>query len=1199
MLKGMLIGMKNTASAFFTTLQRAKHRAAAVAAALLVFAAAAFVCAPGSRAEGAVNVATDAELLAALTNASVSSINLTGDVTLTAPVPINRTLAVTGSGAVLSFSEGAGITTTAQLTLSGIAVDSQNGYAVTSTSQVILGEGFVFAGGYGVRLAGGGSITSGGRQIRVSQPVVRAVGIDCAGGKVNITNLSLVQDVGSTTLLYIHPSAGELIFGGSTKIVASAGSAAMCPTGGQCPSVTVADNADTELSAPNSSNASGGELAGAALDIRGGAFSTGANAKIKIIGSENGVAASSIMLGNGTRLTASCMKQGTAAGAGSGSAALWTKGALRTGAGVSIAIGTDQVTCSNGIYAGDGIDLGVGTSFAMRGNGGQSSAICTPQQLIVGANGSIVANNCVSGLLCDNGLTTGETVTIDLTGMSKWGIRGTGTLQANKLTFGEKNTVTVSAGHCAIYTRESLDVLAGSSVELHSGTTAPALWIDAETDSQGHLAITGSSAVFTSKCGADTACNAAVYCVGAITVDGASSVVAENSGDFGMISAYGDINVSGNSRVCTSGGCGMYLLCGNLRLTSGGALFAEGTVDSGVRVEQGVLNAGEQTSLDVQGARFGVEVLAEGGVWINGASQFDIRSTRDRAVFVESGTMNIENVDRVSVWQRAGDGNNVPLWWREGAADGVRSWDILSTLPESDRLYADYTALAPNGVQHYTAGEASSFSGFDLLTTTWDADGYSRIGMYYSRPVARANAFFIPAGRSFSWWLYGESYDGGATTFELKEHKGEGDFTLKENGRFTYYAPQYTRGMQYFTFVVRDSSGLESLPVTVGIKVTASKPPIASSATFAAKSGEKLIGSLEMTDYDGLIADTEVIEQPQHGKLILASDGQFSYTPETLFHGLDSFTYKAIDSMGDESNEGYVSIVVDGEGGLYACNDTIITESGVASSLRLTTLDTAPEPEPGQEGEQAGEAEGGEAGETEPAPPPVLNYTISQLPTYGVITFAEGDTIEYTPYEDFAGSDIIKFYVTDSLGNVSNEATLSVATIPNQRPVVTTAVYNCTSGLSCKGTLSAQDVDGTIVSYAVTKQPESGRLTFNELTGSFTYRAAFGSREKVYFTFTATDNDGLSSREGVIEIDVLSLGEYLRSSGKMKSVMIASIGVAASLLVIVLVLATGGLRRRKERRLEEERERLNELLASRAGSDYHSSPEFREGMMKK
>src|SRR5439155_864700 len=55
----------------------------------------------------------------------------------------------------------------------------------------------------------------------------------------------------------------------------------------------------------------------------------------------------------------------------------------------------------------------------------------------------------------------------------------------------------------------------------------------------------------------------------------------------------------------------------------------------------------------------------------------------------------------------------------------------------------------------------------------------------------------------------------------------------------------------------------------------------------------------------------QLVASPSHASsFTLNTDGTFTYTPASGFHGSDSFTYQAVDSLGGVSNTATVSITV-------------------------------------------------------------------------------------------------------------------------------------------------------------------------------------------------------------------------------------------------------------------------------------------------
>ena len=63
------------------------------------------------------------------------------------------------------------------------------------------------------------------------------------------------------------------------------------------------------------------------------------------------------------------------------------------------------------------------------------------------------------------------------------------------------------------------------------------------------------------------------------------------------------------------------------------------------------------------------------------------------------------------------------------------------------------------------------------------------------------------------------------------------------------------------------------------------------------------------TDPDGQDLSADIVTVAEHGSVVLAADGSFSYTPDTNFFGEDSFTYRSSDGT-DFSNIATVMVTV-------------------------------------------------------------------------------------------------------------------------------------------------------------------------------------------------------------------------------------------------------------------------------------------------
>jgi len=1106
-------------------------------------------------ADSTVVVASDDAFNAALSDESITAITVAySPAYIRGEIRVSRPLKITGGGNTIK-SQGGRLAVSAEgsVELENLVLASDNDYIIRSGGKITFGDGVILSGNYGIELTSGGSVTSAGRQIPVDQTVRNAIGV--SSGACNIFDLRMS---GGGNLVYVYQATNTLTFSGVVSLTSDYGNAVLCASGGSVVEVIIADGADVSFYSPNALTADGYHAA--ALENYNGKITVGNTAKLSATGSTTALRAAEIVVGDGASITASCTRDG---GIGSTSAALSAMVRATFGSNVSFTVGSTGAASGNGMYCGQAA-FGSGCVFVMSGSSSDAYALNSKGAVYFGSGCSFQSKNVPYGIICDDGLTFSENCNIEISGASQYGIKANGTLIAHKIHFGKNCIINISANFCAIYTKEALEIMHGCEASIEAGSKAPAVWIETALDSQGHLIISGAKVNVKSKVNSSSVLNSGIYVVGAVTIDNGAQVTSICEGDFGIISLKGDINIGSSAKLYTTGSCGIYLKDGNLRLSGGGALYAEGQLDSAVRIEQGVLNVGENAVIDAQGARFGAELLGNGGVWINAAASFDFRSTADRAVFIQNGSFNIDAVERISAWKRAESGKNSDSWWTADTT-GMRSWEIMSYLSDAQKITADYTKLSPSGSQSFSAGNGKEAPDLEWINSDkFNLVDYSRIGIYKTKPTARSNSFNIPAGKTFSWWLHGESYYGSVSGFRAVGSNGGGEFTLNENGKFTYQAPSSLRGEQSFSFVSYDKDGLESEPATVLILVTASKPPTAEGMTFETAMNAVLTDSLNVRDYDGSIADVKVIDTTQYGELTVGSDGTFVYTPNNFYCGIDRFTYYAIDNKGDESPAAEVTIIIGMEYEAVAYNSTLITERDSFVSGSLTAR-----------------AKINKYAETEEEKPYITEVIVTREPKYGTLVFDDLLNVTYTPFTDFAGTDSFSYKALCSDGGETNEASVSLITVPNQKPSASSMSVACLENYRYDGQFICDDLDGTVKGYTVVTQPQNGTLTVDSNNGTFVYTPNRGFTGNDSFVFTVTDDEGFVSREATVIIGVRSLFGHLKAVGSFGTVLLIGLSVLAGIVALVIFLIGHIKESQKQKKLEEEeleRDQIRQMI---------------------
>ncbi|MCF6267724.1 MAG: Ig-like domain-containing protein [Desulfuromusa sp.] len=119
-----------------------------------------------------------------------------------------------------------------------------------------------------------------------------------------------------------------------------------------------------------------------------------------------------------------------------------------------------------------------------------------------------------------------------------------------------------------------------------------------------------------------------------------------------------------------------------------------------------------------------------------------------------------------------------------------------------------------------------------------------------------------------------------------------------------------------------------------------------------------------------------------------------------------------------------------------------------------------------------------------------VSFTIEQNSTNGIFALSSDGSWNYQPTENYHGSDTVIVNVTNSTGGTAN-STINLTIAPvNDAPVIesTEEPYQLLGTLIQEGDVSASDVDGDSLTYAVDTLPEHGSLAINA-TGHWIYTA--------------------------------------------------------------------------------------------------------------
>jgi hypothetical protein len=264
--------------------------------------------------------------------------------------------------------------------------------------------------------------------------------------------------------------------------------------------------------------------------------------------------------------------------------------------------------------------------------------------------------------------------------------------------------------------------------------------------------------------------------------------------------------------------------------------------------------------------------------------------------------------------------------------------------------------------------------------------------------------------------------------------------TVTANSYGLDYAPDYGfSGSDSFTYVIQDSNGA-SATGTVTVTINPNHAPIAVNDSLTVE--QDFMGSVEVTtnDYDPDMMDSITVLSAgngANGTTYLTSYG-VQYTPNTGFHGTDSFTYTILDSRGLTAT-GTVNVTVTADQAPVAANDTLTVDYGMTGTAYVLMNDSDPDMMD------------------------TLSVASAANGTHGT-TMVTSDGVQYTPEAGFSGADSFTYVVQDSRGATAT-ATVNV-TVNIQTTVTASVTYNTHRSVTITGQLTSTNPGGQRIDFA-------------------------------------------------------------------------------------------------------------------------------------
>ena len=336
--------------------------------------------------------------------------------------------------------------------------------------------------------------------------------------------------------------------------------------------------------------------------------------------------------------------------------------------------------------------------------------------------------------------------------------------------------------------------------------------------------------------------------------------------------------------------------------------------------------------------------------------------------------------------------------------------------------------------------------------------------------------------------------DGNTLTATLVTGPSHGALTLNADGTFTYTPTANYNGTDSFTYTATDGTAT-STATTVTVTVNAvNDVPVAVNNSFTTDEDTQLTGNVltNDTDADGNTLTATLVTGPTRGTLTLNSDGSFTYTPNTGYHGADVFTYTANDGVANSTTAVVTITVTTVNDAPSAVNDAYTTSEESAVNGNVLANDT--------------DADGN-----------TLTATLADGPSHGALTLNSDGTFTYTPTANYNGTDSFTYTATDGTAT-SNVASVAITVNPvNDTPTAVNNAFATNEDVQLSGNVLTNDidVDGDTLTATVVNGPSHGTLTLNG-NGTFTYTPTTNYNGTDSFTYTATDGTATSNVATVI-----------------------------------------------------------------------------------
>ncbi len=322
--------------------------------------------------------------------------------------------------------------------------------------------------------------------------------------------------------------------------------------------------------------------------------------------------------------------------------------------------------------------------------------------------------------------------------------------------------------------------------------------------------------------------------------------------------------------------------------------------------------------------------------------------------------------------------------------------------------------------------------------------------------------------------------DGDTLSVQSVTQGSNGSVTDNGDGTVTYTPDPDWSGTDTYTYTVSDGALTDTATVTVSVGADNDPPVAGDDSDGISEDGSSTVDVLvNDVDVDGDSLTVVSVTQGSNGLVTDNGDGTVTYTPDSDWNGVDSFTYTITDGLATDTATVIVTVAAVNDFPVAVDDSDSISEDG-SSTVDVLANDS--------------DVDGD------------VLFVVSVVQPAGGTVIDNGDgTVTYTPDADWIGVDSFSYIVSD--GALTDTATVTVTvTAVNDAPVAGDDSDSIAEdGSSTVDVLvNDSDVDGDGLSVTGVTQGSNGSVTDNG-DGTLSYVPDADWNGVDSYTYTVTD----------------------------------------------------------------------------------------------